>query len=439
MLLAAAGVFGNASAGVVTYTERAIWQTAVYSITTIDFGVAVPPPGGSYSTYSSPPGVTVDGVTFTNVISGASVYVISDTYCCQTYDRGYVTLETTGGLTVALPAGTTAAGFNLFSVENGNLSGTNNDTYQISINGQNFTVTTLAWPSVVFFGFVSSTPIASITITPVAFLGQPNISDFSFALNAGLPPEGVPIGSLDTPANDTTNVAGAVAVTGWALSSVGIRTIGIWRDPVNAEAVSPNGLVFVGNATQIPGSRPDVAKAFPGYPDNNYGWGLQVLSNELPGTNGLALGNGVYEFHAIAVDNDGFSEEIGHATIFVNNASSVLPFGAIDTPTQGGAASGTAFVNFGWALTPLPASIATNGSTITVYIDNVAVGHPVYNNYRSDIATLFPGLANSNGAIGYFRIDTTKYSNGLHTISWGVRDSAGHANGIGSRYFIVQN
>jgi len=68
-----------------------------------------------------------------------------------------------------------------------------------------------------------------------------------------------------------------------------------------------------------------------------------------------------------------------------------------------------------------------------VYIDNVAVGHPVYNNFRSDIASLFPGLNNSNGAVGYYMIDTTKLSNGLHSIAWSVLDNAGHSGGIGSR------
>jgi hypothetical protein len=74
-----------------------------------------------------------------------------------------------------------------------------------------------------------------------------------------------------------------------------------------------------------------------------------------------------------------------------------------------------------------------------VYIDGKPSGHPVYSNYRVDIATLFPGYANSLGAVGYYYIDTTQLTNGLHTISWGVTDSAGRKTGIGSRFFIVQN
>jgi hypothetical protein len=96
-------------------------------------------------------------------------------------------------------------------------------------------------------------------------------------------------------------------------------------------------------------------------------------------------------------------------------------------------------VNFGWALTPEPAAIPINGSTITVYVDGVPIGHPTYNQPRQDIEDLFPNYANTNGAVGFFYIDTTKYSNGLHTIQWLVIDNQGHAQGLGSRYFTIAN
>ncbi len=248
-----------------------------------------------------------------------------------------------------------------------------------------------------------------------------------------------PFGYLDTPANNTSNVAGAIGVTGWALSPAAVATVAIWRDPVNQETPTGNGYIFIGNADFTSGARPDVATAYPGYPNNNWGWGLQILTDELPGVGTLPPGNGSYRLHAIAVDNDGLSREVGASTITVNNAASVKPFGTIDTPGQGATVSGTSYVNFGWALTPQPNLIPIDGSTITVYIDKVAVGHPVYDNYRSDVSTAFPNLQNSSGPVGYFRIDTTKLSNGVHTISWVVEDSAGNASGLGSRFFTVQN
>ena len=131
--------------------------------------------------------------------------------------------------------------------------------------------------------------------------------------------------------------------------------------------------------------------------------------------------------------------DLGARTILVDNTDATLPFGNIDTPGQGATVWGNAYVNFGWALTPMPGIISTDGTTITVNVDGVTVAHPSYNQFRNDIATLFPGFANTNGAIGFAYIDTTKFSNGLHTISWSVYDNKIRGNGVGSRFFSVLN
>ena len=169
-----------------------------------------------------------------------------------------------------------------------------------------------------------------------------------------------------------------------------------------------------------------------------------MLTNLLPDSNGDGgRGNGTYTLHAIAYDPSGNRADFGDPTISVDNRDSVLPFGTIDTPAQGDTASGTAYTNFGWALTPQPNVIPFDGSTIWVYIDGQVVAHPTYNQYRADIAGLFPGLQNSNGAIGFYIFDTTPYiptnpyGNALHTISWAVYDNVGHGQGIGSRWFSV--
>lgn len=247
------------------------------------------------------------------------------------------------------------------------------------------------------------------------------------------------VGVVDTPA-DNSSVAGAVSFTGWAISPARVTSVALYRDPLPGEPAGANGLVFVGPTALVPGARPDIAAAFPGYPNNNYGWGAQVLTNELPNTTGSGvLGNGTYRIHAIATDASGGTLDIGARTITANNSGSKLPFGTIDTPAQGQTISGSAYVNFGWALTPQPNLIPFNGSTITVFIDNQPVGHPSYGFDRIDISTLFPGLQNTHNGVGNFIIDTTKLSNGLHTIAWVVSDNAGNAQGIGSRFFNVQN
>jgi hypothetical protein len=162
------------------------------------------------------------------------------------------------------------------------------------------------------------------------------------------------------------------------------------------------------------------------------GWGYMMLTNMLPNS-----GNGTFTIYAYVRDFVGHEVLLGSKTITCDNAHAVKPFGAIDTPAQGGSASGSNFRNQGWVLTPMPNKIPVNGSTIKVFIDGQNLGNPIYNIYRSDIARLFPGYANSNGAMAYFDFDTTTYVSGIHTIQWTATDNAGNTDGIGSRYFVT--
>jgi len=206
----------------------------------------------------------------------------------------------------------------------------------------------------------------------------------------------------------------------------------IYRDNVAGE---PAGLIFLGTAVFIPGARPDVQQAASGVPHNDRaGFGFMILTNQLPNQ-----GNGNFRIHAIAEDAEGHSTLLGSRTIVVNNATAQVPFGTIDTPAQGGTVAGTNYINFGWALTPRPAMIPTDGSTIQVIVDGAPVGNPAYNFFRSDVSSAFPGLANSDGPVGYRALDTTALAEGLHTISWSVADSRPATTGIGSRYFTVAN
>ncbi|MDQ3486947.1 MAG: Ig-like domain-containing protein [Acidobacteriota bacterium] len=256
-----------------------------------------------------------------------------------------------------------------------------------------------------------------------------------------------PFGVIDTPAA-SASVAGTVLVTGWALSDVGVARVAVYRDPVAGES----GQVWIGDATFVDGARPDVAAAFPSYPQNTRaGWGLAVLTNMLP-----SGGNGPITFHVYAHDTNNNVTALGARSVVGANGSSVQPFGTIDTPGQGATVSGTITV-FGWALTPGSNIIPTDGSTIQVVVDSVVVGQPTYNQCRGTNGTNFPppgtcnddiaaafgsayrNIAAGSGAIGSFELDTTALSNGIHSIEWRVTDSAGNVQGIGSRYFYVQN
>ena len=299
-------------------------------------------------------------------------------------------------------------------------SGSGTGSFTVTVQGNTF-------PS-------PSTQNATVTVNAGGASNSPQTVQVSLNVmnpSAVLPP----FGNFDTPINNTTGIAGNIAVTGWALDGIETTKVDIWREPMQGETPSANGLSYIGDAAFVDGARSDIAATYPTEPINTRaGWGYMMLTNFLPS------GNGTFNIHAIAHNSYGQSTDLGVKTIVVDNVHASKPFGTIDTPAQGGSSvSGTAYVNFGWALTQMPNCIPIDGSTIQVYVDGVAKGHPTYNQFRSDIASLFPNRCNTNGAIGFSYLDTTQLSNGVHTLSWSVTDNAGHTDGIGSRYISVFN
>lgn len=334
---------------------------------------------------------------------------------------------------------------------------------------------------------------ATITVTASNVANSPK----TMVVDLTLPPAGstsAPFGIVDLPAQNASNLQGAVGVTGWALDDIGVQQVQIYRNclafdaPANCTNIAGNNVVYIGDATFVAGARPDVEAAVPGFPLNNRaGWGLLILSNMLPHipTQQPYGGQGTLSFYAYAIDYEGHRTLLGRGgadhtptTVQLNNDAIAKPFGTLDTPVSGETVSGTKAV-FGWALTPdsntVPDGgdilIATNGSGIVAYIDSVPVGQVTYNQCRDglgsppsgrfctdDVANAFgqptpiPPLAarNSNptkyrnldtdrGAIGFYVMDTTLLTNGVHTIGWAVFDSASRNDGIGSRFFTVVN
>ncbi len=244
-----------------------------------------------------------------------------------------------------------------------------------------------------------------------------------------------PFGSFDTPSDNSAGLTGSVAVTGWALDDNGITKVRVLRAPVAGE--TPGVLVPIGDATLVSGARPDIAAIFPTTPGRDRaGWGYLLLTNFLPN-----LGNGTVTLYAYADDGDGHSTLLGTKTITCANASSITPFGAIDTPTQGQTVTGV-INNFGWVLAPgTRRADPTGGGTVRVVIDGVPVGSPGGWTSRSDLTGYFPvaQYTGINTALGVFTFDTRTLTNGVHTIAWAVTDNMGGTAGVGSRYFTVAN
>jgi len=309
-------------------------------------------------------------------------------------------------------------------------------------------------------------------------------------------------GQVDTPAQNAAGVQGAIGVTGWALDDGGVSNVQIFRnclgfEPGNCQNVLGNSVVYIGDAAFLAGARPDVAAAFPTHPQNGRaGWGYLMLTPMLPHVPNSQTfgGQGPLTLYAIATDTSANQTLLGRTfvpgpgfttptSITMANDTIAKPFGAIDTPGQGQTISGAGYANFGWALTPdantVPGAgdilIPTNGSTMSVFIDGLSVGLVAYNQCRGNVGNPVPGgvycnddvssifgnltpqpvpppfatrtsnptryrnLDAARAAIGAYNFNTLTMTNGLHTIAWSVTDSAGRTEGIGSRFFLVQN
>ena len=167
-----------------------------------------------------------------------------------------------------------------------------------------------------------------------------------------------PFGAFDTPANGVTGVTGSIPVTGWALDDVSVSNVKIYRNCLSIDSaatcqnVQGASVVFIGDASFVPGARPDVEALYPAYPAaNRSGWGYLLLTNTLPhvtAPTNPSGGQGTLTLLAYATDSDSNRTLLGQKVITLDNDHGTQPFGAIDSPAQGGAVPDGPPTSAGW-------------------------------------------------------------------------------------------
>lgn len=251
--------------------------------------------------------------------------------------------------------------------------------------------------------------------------------------------QSAPFGYFETPVDGSVNLNGQVSVTGWVLDDVGVQRVEIRRDPYpneNPANIGPDGLVYIGDALFVNDARPDVATTYPNLPlARRGGWGYPLLTYGMP-----AGGNGTYRVWAVAFDFSGRFTRLSGKVLHFNANGRVQPIGSIDTPPLGGVATGSAYNNEGWVLTPPPSEVPLDGSTVSLYLDGVTLPNSAScGRVRPDVQANFTGFVNAGTPGCRFLLDTTVYADGLHNIAWIVRDAAGRQDGVGSRFFSIIN
>ena len=216
---------------------------------------------------------------------------------------------------------------------------------------------------------------------------------------------------LDAPGdNQTFSVGSAITFSGWALNATGIRNVDVTIDGTKASA-----------ATQF--YRPDVDRAFPGYP-GGVGSGF---SYTLPAN---SLGAGTHTVTVTAIGNNGSSQQITRAF------TTVIPSPAafIDTPADGSTWGDNRDITVsGWAVN------WSGIKQVNIYLDGSAspVASTQTNQPRSDVARVFPGYPGTENAGYSVTLPIASLTSGPHK----VKEVATGNNGTIStseRSFTVQ-
>ncbi|WP_170972132.1 N-acetylmuramoyl-L-alanine amidase [Bacillus yapensis] len=197
-------------------------------------------------------------------------------------------------------------------------------------------------------------------------------------------------GYLDSPISDA-NLKGTQTITGWFLNESGVASIDVL---VNGNVV---GQATYGDA------RSDVQNTYPEFNNGNAGFHFVLDTTR--------FNDGQYTIAFKVKGNNGQVTTFSPITVRVINDTTRS---YVDNPVSGAVIKGTQNLS-GWFLDK-------NGvDKIEVLVDGNVVGQATYGNTRLDVHNAYPEFNNRNGGLHY-KLDTTKFSNGQHSIT--IRETA---------------
>jgi hypothetical protein len=246
------------------------------------------------------------------------------------------------------------------------------------------------------------------------------------AMRAGslaLPCQSRMLGSIDVPVDGAT-VSGYVQVIGFALDGNLVSNIDVFVDGTDeANRVSAAG----GANINLP--RPDVMQFFPQYggtAGKNPGYQASFKAS--------LFSNGSHTVYVRATDVDGCSYFLTPRAVKVDNTRNQPPFGGVDfpLPDSGVSANGVLEVA-GWALDD------RRVDHVDVFVDGLIERQAVTGIYRADVAANYPDNPQAIVAGFILNIDSTRYANGVHTVTVKAVDDQGQQGLLGSRRVQIFN
>ncbi len=212
-------------------------------------------------------------------------------------------------------------------------------------------------------------------------------------------------------------VSGVVLVQGWAVDATGIARVDLIVD----------GQFYHSANLAIP--RIDVVEAHPSW---------DGTQNLLPGfeTGFLAsrLSNGSHTVMVRIFTEDNRVFEVGQRTINVDNSINQAPFGYLETPGSVDIYDvNGSFPVSGWV-------VDVDGvERVDVLIDSTVVQGAVYGDARPDVSNAIPDLPAATFSGFLSQVDSTRFTDGVHTLMVKAVDRKGLSRTIGRRTIQVFN
>ncbi|MBZ5588661.1 MAG: hypothetical protein LAO05_08860 [Acidobacteriia bacterium] len=247
--------------------------------------------------------------------------------------------------------------------------------------------------------------------------------------------------SIDTPAANAT-VFGIVEVRGYVIDARGVSSVTLLVDgsPVhNADINQP---------------RYDVRRRYPRFLGGNFPYDPGFVTSFL--ASNYAAGP-----HTVAVRvtySNSEVEDLGTRTVTVDATTGQAPIGGIDSPRDPSVYGfqdyiAGVFPVVGWVLdangirqsvSPLGCNPAVDQTChvladIEVTLDGAVVGQAVYPLPRPDVANAHPDIATAFQSGFQLALDSSKFTDGKHTISVRVWNTEGLSTVIGSRDVWFEN
>jgi hypothetical protein len=231
------------------------------------------------------------------------------------------------------------------------------------------------------------------------------------------------LGSIDVPVDGAT-VSGYVQVIGFALDGNLVSNVDVFVDGTNAA-----NLVTTAGGANINLPRPDVIQFFP-----QYGGTAGKFPGYETSFKASLFGNGLHTVFVRITDVNGCSFFLTPRTVIIDNTLNQPPFGRVDFPQPDSGVSGNGVLTVaGWALDDRTVD------HVDVFVDGLIERQALTGFPRPDVVANYPDNPDAIFAGFVLNVDSTRYANGVHTVTVKAVDDQGQQGLLGTRRVQVFN